>query len=152
LPLPEALANYLRYHSEPEAWMLGRFICPTVRLGELAPFAEDIQANRLLSCSALGRGGKSAGGFLASVRADIAGAQACFQRHATTVRFDMLELKLPDDVVSDRAACRQLLAEVRQAVSQSEMEVFFEVPTADPEVLAGVVAELGRANMPWGAG
>src|SRR5262249_46979144 len=71
---------------------------------------------------------------------------------AAAVGFDMLELKLPGDVLADRVACRQLLADVRQVVSQSEVEVFFEVPTADPEGLAGVVAELGRANLPWGGG
>ena len=39
LPLPEALANFLRYNHAAEAWMLGRFICPVSRLREFSKIA-----------------------------------------------------------------------------------------------------------------
>jgi len=42
LPLDEAIRNYARYRASPEAWMLGRFICPAARLGELAPYCEPL--------------------------------------------------------------------------------------------------------------
>jgi hypothetical protein len=35
LPLEEAFDNYLRYRTEPEAWMLARFVIPVGRLDEL---------------------------------------------------------------------------------------------------------------------
>ena len=36
LPLPEALAAHRRARESPEAWMLGRFVCPASRLAEVA--------------------------------------------------------------------------------------------------------------------
>jgi hypothetical protein len=35
LPLDEAVRNYARYRTEPESWMLARFVCPARRLAEL---------------------------------------------------------------------------------------------------------------------
>lgn len=35
LPLDEAIRNYARYRTEPESWMLARFVCPAKRLAEL---------------------------------------------------------------------------------------------------------------------
>src|SRR5262245_43732505 len=32
LPLEEAFRNYLQYRESPDAWMLGRFICPAVNI------------------------------------------------------------------------------------------------------------------------
>ena len=37
LPLDQAVRNYARYRTEPESWMLARFVCPANRLPELAP-------------------------------------------------------------------------------------------------------------------
>jgi hypothetical protein len=56
LPLEPAIRNYARYRTEPEAWMLGRFICPAERLNELAPFVEELFATGpALALSVLGR-------------------------------------------------------------------------------------------------
>src|SRR5438067_11130110 len=35
LPLEQAVRNYARYHSEPESWMLARFVCPEKQLADL---------------------------------------------------------------------------------------------------------------------
>ena len=48
--MPQAVANYLRYRSSPEAWMLGRFIVPAARLDE---FEEAMQAQAPVPVSAL---------------------------------------------------------------------------------------------------
>jgi hypothetical protein len=50
LTMPQAVANYLRYRSSPEAWMLGRFIVPAARLDE---FEEAMQAQAPVPVSAL---------------------------------------------------------------------------------------------------
>ena len=63
LPLDQAMRHYARYRTEAEAWMLGRFVCPAVRLGELAPHVEELfTSGPPLSISALGRGGSAAHG------------------------------------------------------------------------------------------
>src|SRR5713101_2167456 len=72
LPLDQAIRNYARYRTEPESWMLGRFICPAARLGELAPYFEELfLAGPPLTISALGRGGNTVADFLKGLRADL---------------------------------------------------------------------------------
>ena len=40
LDLEQSARNYFAYGAAPEAWMLGRFVCPASRLHELASIAE----------------------------------------------------------------------------------------------------------------
>src|SRR5437667_12825587 len=71
LPLEEAIRNYARYRTEPEAWMLGRFICPASRLKELQRFHDEIfGTGPLMVFSALGSGGENTQEFLATLLRD----------------------------------------------------------------------------------
>ncbi len=82
LPLDEAIRNYARYHTEPESWMLGRFICPASRLMELAPYHDELfQAGPPVSLSALGRGGNSLNDFITGEVADLEAIAAFRQRY-----------------------------------------------------------------------
>src|SRR5262249_56809212 len=59
LPLEPAVRNYARYRTEPEAWLLRRFVCPAARLAELAPVGGQLfRPEALLAGSALGRRSK----------------------------------------------------------------------------------------------
>lgn len=40
LPFDEALRNYIEYQSAPFCWMVGQYVCPIVKLGELRSCAE----------------------------------------------------------------------------------------------------------------
>ena len=91
LPLDEALRNYLRYRSEPESWMLGRFICPAARLAELDAYRGLFQEGPPFAFSVLGRGGSTDNEFLAGLRADIADIAAFRARHANRVTVQVLE-------------------------------------------------------------
>src|SRR5262245_15528061 len=72
LPLQEAIRNYARYRTEPESWMLGRFVCPAARLGELEPYLDELfQFGPPLRISASGRGGNTIADFLANLRTDL---------------------------------------------------------------------------------
>src|SRR5438270_2916911 len=42
LPLDEAIRNYARYRTEPESWLLGRFVGPAERLHELAAYRDNL--------------------------------------------------------------------------------------------------------------
>lgn len=44
MPLDVALRNYVRHIREPDAWLMGRFVCPAVRLSELGSRASVLQA------------------------------------------------------------------------------------------------------------
>lgn len=42
LPLDQAIRNYARYRQETDAWILGRFVIPAKRLGELNAFLDAV--------------------------------------------------------------------------------------------------------------
>ncbi|MEK6236805.1 MAG: hypothetical protein N2C14_19025, partial [Planctomycetales bacterium] len=44
LSLEESARNHARYLKEPEAWMLGRFVCPASRLDELNKIAGELSS------------------------------------------------------------------------------------------------------------
>jgi hypothetical protein len=68
LELNEAIRNYARYRRGPESWMLARFICPAGRLGELAPYLDELFSREFrLRLSILGRGGQTRYEFLAGL-------------------------------------------------------------------------------------
>lgn len=116
-PMERAAADHRRAQDGPHAWMLGRFLCPASRLGELAGVAGD---------------GWGIGVVLdgASWEEDLERVRA--RSGPGTVR--VLELKLPYDA-----------AAAAQALREAAAEVFFEVPGAAsvPEVAElGVGAKL----------
>ncbi|MCI0464106.1 MAG: hypothetical protein L0Z62_44805 [Gemmataceae bacterium] len=105
LPLDESIRNYARYRTEPERWMLGRFICPAARLAELEPFAGLFAADAPLVVSALGRGGNTIEEYLDGVKADLQAIAALAQSHGERYRVDGLEVKLPAEWF--RPSCRE---------------------------------------------
>src|SRR5688500_14584480 len=66
LSLGEALANFRRYRAGPEAWMLGRFLCPANQLAELGSL---YQPERDGGLSVVVAGADSVEGFWANVDA-----------------------------------------------------------------------------------
>jgi hypothetical protein len=44
LPLDQAWANFLAFRTAPEAWMLSRFVCPTLKLAQLSALADPARA------------------------------------------------------------------------------------------------------------
>jgi hypothetical protein len=71
LPLDQALRNDAAYRASPDAWMLGRFVCPAARLKDLTAFPP---------LSVVGRGGATASDFLAGQRQDREDMLALRQR------------------------------------------------------------------------
>src|SRR5437660_12910682 len=71
LPLDQAIQRYAKYRRLDDRWMLGRFVIPAVRLGELAPFDSLFHDNPPFVFSALGRGGGTADAFLRRLTDDL---------------------------------------------------------------------------------
>ncbi len=99
LPLEAAVRNYARYRTEPESWMLGRFVCPAARLAELSPFVDELfRTGRPLAVTALGRGGNTAAEFVQGLHTDLGDVAAFNARHRERVSVDVIELRLPAEV------------------------------------------------------
>jgi hypothetical protein len=103
LPLETCVRNYVRYRDEPEAWMLGRFICPASRLKELLGVSDSLLAPGLqFPLSVLGRGGRDTSEFIAGFSLDVADIVAFHEAVRTSgykqpVHVNVYEVKAPPD-------------------------------------------------------
>lgn len=97
LPFDQAIRNYIRYRSEPEAWMLGRFILPAARLAELGAFRQEAAP---LALSVLGRGGGSIREFLQGLADDLEAILAFHHEWGEPALVEVLELRLPADLLA----------------------------------------------------
>jgi hypothetical protein len=112
LPLEEAIRNYARYRQEPESWMLGRFVCPAARLPDLGLLVDELFGGKArLGVSVLGRAGKDNDDFFNNLRADLQLIAEFTARHKAHVLVDVLEFRLPSDVVGPARSrpCEELL-------------------------------------------
>src|SRR5262249_11038725 len=91
--------------------MLGRFVIPAARLGELEPFAALFAERPPFAIAALGRGGDAAA-FVEGLREDLREIGALEKRHPGRAVVDVLEVKWPSgapagarNLVESAAAC-----------------------------------------------
>jgi hypothetical protein len=154
LPLDVALRNYARYRSEPEAWMLGRFICPAARLREVTALHEEGQAGPPMLFSALGRGGASTTEFLAGLEADLDAIDTFRTPHGERVIVDVLEVRLPAEVLhpAHQEAVLGLLSSVAELIYEVQRPslsgIFFEAALGADwrATLSAVVAAVAEDN------
>ncbi len=148
LPLAAAIENYLDYLHERDAWMLGRFIVPAVRLGELTPYHE-----RLLGFSprakviALGRGGADVASLCDALRADLAAMALMHQALDGRVPVDVLETRVPATLLSDEKFLRDITS--IQATAPMPVTLYFEAQPegANPEgSLLRAIAALAKVR------
>jgi hypothetical protein len=144
LPLDEAVGLYGRYQTEPESWMLSRFIIPAARLSQLSPGAGP------MPLSVLGRGGEIEADFLDGLEADLTAVTAVTAVTAALNQHDQLtadvfEVKLPALLFSqpDTAVIARFITKVVARITAVRpMTPFFEMPLppTHPGWRAGVLA------------
>jgi hypothetical protein len=112
LPLEQAQPNYAQYRQSADQWMLGRFILPAARLAELAAFDMLFHERPPFRFAVLGRGGKTSDEFLTSLATDLTAIAEAHKRHAGRIAVDVLEVKLPDELLrpENEQAARTTLA------------------------------------------
>ncbi|MCB0034015.1 MAG: hypothetical protein KDE51_08350 [Anaerolineales bacterium] len=125
LPLEQAIANYARYRQAAEAWMLAHFIIPVGRLEELT--AEQIEEDDPFTFSVLGRGGSDSESWLTNLQADIATIDAFLDKHLTRATADMLEVRLPTEILREGSA-EELKIMLDQAYDLLDQTPYYEVP------------------------
>ncbi|HLP09299.1 MAG TPA: hypothetical protein VK178_14125 [Opitutaceae bacterium] len=121
LPVPAALQQFEEERSANSAGMLSRFVCPVLRLEEMAA-VPDAGERPSLVVSILPRGGRSAGEFLANLEADLAAIQRIAQLHRGALVIDTIELRPPGDALQ-QPALRKLLAAVSALLSRRAADV-----------------------------
>jgi hypothetical protein len=133
LPLDEAIRNYARYRTEPESWMLGRFICPAGGLVDLEPFLPELSpTGPPLTISALGRGGDTVADFISGLRLDLEIIADFRKKQGERARMDSVEVRLPKEIV-DAAQKKQMsfadqLTSHWCEVAPGNLPIFYEVP------------------------
>ena len=134
LSMGDAVAEYARWRGSPESWMLGRFVLPAARLGELGQALAGIAAgDGPWPLSAL------VGPDVASDAAQITAFEA---RAAGRARVDSVELK----------ASTPAEAEAALAAVPAGMDAYVELPVGvDPGPMLGVLRARGaRAKIRTG--
>jgi len=133
LPLDEAIRNYARYRTEPESWMLGRFVIPASRLAELDASASLFASGPPFEFSVLGRGGETSEAFQAGITADLEAVTAFRTRHGSAVLVEVYEVRPPTEALQESGA--EALQRTTKVLEQVGLSVFYEVPPTAPAAL-----------------
>ena len=132
LSLDESIRNYARYVKEPDAWILGRFICPAARLEELAPYVNEFFSEasplKLTSISRTGTTARDFHGF----REEFAEIKAFEIDHDGRAKIESFEGKLPGGVAFAAAPKRR--------------DLFFEATESTRESTNFVIQSVGIAG------
>jgi hypothetical protein len=123
LPMHEALRHYTRLAAAPESWMLGRFVCPAAKLGDLLDFVENDSHAPKLAVAALGRGGQEMEDLASNLQIDLRDV-AAFRDDDRSV--DVIELSLPTLLSDDDL--ERLTELVIPELTAAGLRPFFEVP------------------------
>jgi hypothetical protein len=119
LLMEQAIRNYLGYRNGPDAWMLGRFVCPGERLAEASPYLESVGDDWPVPFSVLGRGR-----YAFADEQDIA---AFRQRHGDRVRIDGFEIKWSHGLQLDPIQLLSAISEAKSVTGSGAM-FFVEIP------------------------
>jgi hypothetical protein len=96
LSLEQAIRNYARYRSEPDAWMLGRFVCPAERLKELSPFVDELFGKGPpLVVSVLGHTARFIDDMSMATQTNLDDIAAFRKQHGDRVLIDVIEIRMP---------------------------------------------------------
>lgn len=125
LSLEEAFQNFVTYQSDPDVWMLSRFVVPAARLAELPEF------DLILSFTTLGRNGKDLDEFLKNVNFDIDEILSFREARGSKANVDAYETALPAPALADKFAANDAATRVADALNRNGIAVFFETPFGD---------------------
>lgn len=147
LPLASAVAEYAQHLAEPEAWMLGRFICPAsqlMALGALWP------AGQPLRVAALGAKTATPAECQAGLADTLAAVTAFRAAHGAYAQVDVLEIPLPP--LAHPAEAQALLTAIHPRIRQHGLTVFYEAALSGPDAPAQLTHALAALSAEREAG
>ena len=126
LPMETAVANYASYRRSPHAWMLGRFVVPVSRLGEMSA------AMRAIGAPEDGHPWRVSALVGDDVEGDVSKAAAFHAGHRGGL-VDAFEVK---------ASSMEAIERIARIVPRA-MKTYVEIPVApDPRELVGAIAAM----------
>jgi hypothetical protein len=160
LPLDEAVRNYARYRTEPEHWMLGRFVCPVRLLDELAPYLPQLFGDGPPLRLAVLSEGPIADANPDLLENEFHAIGTFCEKHRPQVAVDAYEVRLDSTFINwlfDRSSLSRLLAKPAELIGCtpiSPLRVHFEIALQEVwgvpvEVLAVSLRDL-NAEVPAG--
>lgn len=137
LSLDESIRNYARYRNGPDSWLLGRFVCPAVRLAELKPYAELFKEGDPFHFAVLGSRGQNAEEAARNLAFDLHQLDAFRVYHGGRVVPDVLELYLPESVLPDG---------LRPDGVKAPQITFYEAPEAATEAVVSALQAINQSR------
>jgi hypothetical protein len=135
LPLEQAIRNYARYRTEPESWMLGRFVCPAARLAELSPFVDELfRDGPPLAVSVLWTGGETLRDYLVGITRDLETFFNFQLRFKAMAVIESFELRVALDLLNPAESknLRQVLfgcdLALVKSVGNPQLDTWYELP------------------------
>ena len=130
LPLDEAFATFLEHRREPAGWLIGRFVCPAARLGELTDLAAGIdEMEAPIVVSVLGTGGDEPEDLLTAVASDAAAIGRATTAEPERLLVDQYEARMPGACPAERLPeILQSARERLEGASPTGLMTFFETP------------------------
>src|SRR5207253_891644 len=127
LPLEEAIRNYARYRTEPEAWMLGSFICPVSKIDELQALWLLLHEGPPIAISWLGSAAQAPLEFEQTISDDLCAVANVGLLFDGRVRTRVYETRMPDQVVVRAQAADLAMILEASANINVPPDCFFEV-------------------------
>ncbi|TFD99565.1 hypothetical protein E2491_07485 [Jeotgalibacillus sp. R-1-5s-1] len=142
LSLDEAIRNYASYQIERDAWMLGRFIIPAVRLNELEPYLTLFTQKQRLDCSVIARKSPTDAEVLPYFKEDLQTIRTFQVKAAGQAAVFMIELPLPETPEPS------LLKEIAEQSASLAIRTFLEFPdeTAEKQSLLKALDAIAHHN------
>ena len=133
LPLDDALRKYAQYLQAPEAWLLGRFVCP---VGQLADTGRWLRANpppTRFAIAALARASATPDAWNVQFGEDLAAIAASnLNQHALV---DVVETPFPASAIAS-------LPGIVDALSQAGLTAYLEVSPGDRDGVEATLAAI----------
>ncbi len=158
LPMGTAVEEYVRHLGEPEAFMLGRFVVPSSRIGELLDRLPSPAAGRPFRLAVLAGGGPTDREALNLIRTEDEGLPDLLGGHPGRAVVEAIETRLPRETVDaeDAERVRDYADDFRAVLAGAGLKgipVFFEAARGarwretDRDTVAGL-ADAAAAE-PW---
>lgn len=120
LDLGVALDHYLAYLKGPERAVVGRFVCSTARLGELATLVNARQVPDSLEIAAVGGGGTDRAGWEAALEHDAKAMNDFLEATGESCDIGVFEVRIPSN--------KEIEACIRDLNGFNEVDVYAELP------------------------